>query len=345
MQGLPATGKQNTTSSNYCSNPITLAAHGNCILELDISGKVNSSFALCHGSRCSTASTPLNVTANSTSHLPLVAACIYDFPIAKPDFVAAPTVRTQFPLLATSNNNGILGSWAYTLSTNSPQVSDDMSIGQLNNVSCVGSVCIASGGYVNGMQITNPLIATSTNSGADWFYSLSSSTPAMPVPIQNGGFGSSACYGTHCIAAGSYQSGLSPRANGLYTASVSGGQPLLATSSNNGINWSYAIPNNINLPSTAANGQFTRASCNSKACIAAGSYFDNNAELTFPLLALQVPTMEHGPIQLLATIHNYLVILIMRIVMALASMAQSAVGMYVLRQVTTKYIRLLCLKI
>lgn len=62
VQGMPATVRQNTSNQSYCQNPISLAAHASCILQLDISGMAKSSFALCKGSSCTTTAVPLNVS-------------------------------------------------------------------------------------------------------------------------------------------------------------------------------------------------------------------------------------------------------------------------------------------
>lgn len=66
VQGLPSVVSQNTTSPN-CSNPISLAPHASCQLQLDITGAVSSNFAICKGSACTTAASPLNVSVASPS--------------------------------------------------------------------------------------------------------------------------------------------------------------------------------------------------------------------------------------------------------------------------------------
>lgn len=62
LQGFSVTVTQNTTSPN-CGNPINLAANASCNLQLDITGAVSSNFAICKGNSCTTATTPLNVSA------------------------------------------------------------------------------------------------------------------------------------------------------------------------------------------------------------------------------------------------------------------------------------------
>jgi hypothetical protein len=61
IQGLPGTVIQNTTPP-YCTNPVNLAPHASCQLCLDVSGAASANIALCKGSSCTTASSPLNVS-------------------------------------------------------------------------------------------------------------------------------------------------------------------------------------------------------------------------------------------------------------------------------------------
>jgi hypothetical protein len=69
LQGFPTTVTQNTTSPN-CGNPINLGPNASCQLQLDITGAVSSNFAICKGNSCTTATTPLNVSVNSTPVIP-----------------------------------------------------------------------------------------------------------------------------------------------------------------------------------------------------------------------------------------------------------------------------------
>lgn len=62
IRGLPSSVKQNTSNSQFCQNPITLAASASCTLQLDINNTTYSNFALCHAENCTTAAVPLNVT-------------------------------------------------------------------------------------------------------------------------------------------------------------------------------------------------------------------------------------------------------------------------------------------
>jgi hypothetical protein len=65
IQGLPIVVTQNSSAPN-CSNPINLAPYASCQLQLDITGPVTSSFAICKGSSCTTVSVPLSVSVSST---------------------------------------------------------------------------------------------------------------------------------------------------------------------------------------------------------------------------------------------------------------------------------------
>ncbi|MFI4919218.1 MAG: hypothetical protein ACHP65_06655 [Legionellales bacterium] len=65
VQGLPTTVTQNTTSPK-CTNPINLGPNANCQLQLDITGAVSANFAICKGNSCTTATTPLSVSLNTT---------------------------------------------------------------------------------------------------------------------------------------------------------------------------------------------------------------------------------------------------------------------------------------
>ena len=75
IQGLPGTVIQNTTPPN-CANPISLAPHASCQLKLDVTGAVSANIALCKGSSCTTATTPLNVTVSTVTG-PTMAKYLY----------------------------------------------------------------------------------------------------------------------------------------------------------------------------------------------------------------------------------------------------------------------------
>ncbi|HHF7368023.1 TPA: hypothetical protein ACPSKY_003174 [Legionella bozemanae] len=291
LQGLPATVKQNTTYSGYCSNPVNLAAHASCIMELDITGETISNFALCRGSSCTTATTPLYVL-RATTPLPLVAPGAYDYQAGKLFTAPAPVSRRiGYPLVATSFNNGL--SWLYTLSNNTAQVPGGMSEGALNSAHCVGTMCIASGAYINSAGLTYPLIASSTNGGVNWTYPVSSS-PALPTGVSQAQFATSSCYGNTCIAVGGYQFGQTPfpalKQSPTPLATFRLGYPLLAVSTNTGINWSYVMPGALAAPSNGA--LFTGASCSSKSCVASGSYSDIDG-VVYPLLIITTDKGAH----------------------------------------------------
>ncbi|MFI4918572.1 MAG: hypothetical protein ACHP65_03350 [Legionellales bacterium] len=269
IEGLPWTVKQNSSSTTTCPDTITLAAGESCILRLDIIGEALSSFILCSGSSCTTAFPPLNVVKAVT-------------PLPKIE-VAAGTYFDAFgsyyPLLATSTDGG--RSWSYTVSTQALPgnctVGEGLTYASFASTSCSGANCIAAGSCSTASG-TTPLLATSTNAGGAWSYTIGSA-PALPSACVAGGegahdasFASTSCSGANCIAAGS-------------CSTASGNTPLLASSTNGGGVWSYTIGGSTPaLPNVCANGGFfTSASCSGANCIAAGSC--NTALNTMPLVA------------------------------------------------------------
>ncbi|MCE3533751.1 sialidase family protein, partial [Legionella resiliens] len=183
----------------------------------------------------------------------------------------------EYPLLATSLDNG--ATWQYTLSENTPSAPSDFSNGQFSSVSCSGgttnNVCVAAGSYTNAGFTRFPLIATSINRGQSWTYTVSSSTPTLPENTDEAFFNSVSCYGTTCIAAGQHFNGV----EGV-------GYPLLASSTNGGLTWTYRIFNGTpTLPSDfTSSGIFTDTSCSATTCVASGRYINTGGNL-IPLLA------------------------------------------------------------
>ena len=90
VQGLPATVTQNTTAPN-CGNPINLGPYpANCQLQLDITGAVSSSFAICKGNSCTTATTPLNVSVSSGPQAPRFAYVTQNEDSTHPSVIVCP---------------------------------------------------------------------------------------------------------------------------------------------------------------------------------------------------------------------------------------------------------------
>lgn len=79
VRGAPSSVAQDSSAPNYyndlpiCSTPVNLPANSSCLLQLDITGPVADSFALCKGSSCSTSSEPLAVTSTPAPVNPVFA--------------------------------------------------------------------------------------------------------------------------------------------------------------------------------------------------------------------------------------------------------------------------------
>lgn len=98
----------------------------------------------------------------------------------------------------------------------------------LYSASCRGQNCIAAGSYNNAMSSVS-LLATSNDAGLTWRYTIDSTTPVLPLDFSsNAYFSGASCNGQQCIAAGTYQS-------------VTSYYPLLASSTDGGSTWTYAI--------------------------------------------------------------------------------------------------------
>ena len=277
------------TVPTLCGATFSLAANASCTLELYITGAVNAYnpnprehlFACLGGCTvcCAGTNFPLNVTASSP--LPIIAAGNYSTVTSFPILL--------YPLVANSADGG--ATWAYTIDSNTPVLPSDYynqgASNGFNGSSCAGLNCIAAGRYqtTNTNNPTYPLLATSTNGGSTWTYTIDSqTTPSVPANFStSGSFLSASCAGFYCIAAGSYQTGATN--NPTY--------PLLASSTNGGATWSYTIESTTaDLPADYSNGAtigtaigvFASATCNGLTCVAAGSYQSNNTK-TYPFLA------------------------------------------------------------
>ncbi len=180
-----------------------------------------------------------------------------------------------YPLLAASSDGG--ASWAYTIDqygTLPKDYSNNASF-DFNSTSCSGAICIVGGTYRDSNGDTYPLLATSSDSGANWTYPIDQGA-TMPANYKYSGvFYSTSCAGANCIAGGKYRDSVN---NYDY--------PLLATSSDSGASWTYTIQKDSpTSPGTvyAGSGQFNSVSCAGVNCIAGGGYNDNGT--LHPLLA------------------------------------------------------------
>ena len=182
---------------------------------------------------------------------------------------------TDRPLLTFSNDSG--NTWNFPESITAPVFTTNFfKEGWLNSVNCYEKNCVAVGVYIDVSNIMHPLLALSKDSGSTWTYSESITTPVLsPSFADYGTFYDVNCYGTTCIAVGSY-------------TDIGGKtRPLLASSHDSGSNWSYS--DSISTPVLNTHpfdneGTFYSVSCNGSTCVAVGSYKDANSD-TFPLLA------------------------------------------------------------
>lgn len=174
------------------------------------------------------------------------------------------------PLVASSTDGG--STWAYTVSTTSSILPSNITTGELKSASCSGQYCIAAGIYNIGGAHDLPFLISSTDGGATWTSKIYSGSTTEPTNFNYGSFLSASCAGPHCVAAGSYNNG---GANDL---------PLLASSADGGVTWSYTINTTTPTPpSDFDSGLFNGVSCTDLHCVAVGTYFDGVRSL--PLLA------------------------------------------------------------
>lgn len=322
ISGLPQ-GVIQDTSPSYCQSLINLQPNRSCLLKLDITRAVASNFALCRNSTCSSASRALNISLLRSE--PVIAAGSYRVSAVSNPLIATSvnggwhwgysltasslslpsdsngnsvfssascsglrciasgyyTVNNlgidHAPLIASSSNGGV--TWQYTLDSNItplPQGYDDCQ--DSSYTSCSGLNCVSSVDYYEGNSIF-PLIASSTNGGQSWLYTMTSASPAVPTACVGQYLGNTvahvtsvSCSGSHCIAAG--ECSISFNDNG----------PLLASSSTGGQTWTYAVtPTSPSLPNNTVASRFSGASCSGLTCIAVGSHRLNTND-TFPLV-------------------------------------------------------------
>jgi hypothetical protein len=96
----------------------------------------------------------------------------------------------NYPLLASSKDAGL--TWIYTIdSQTTPSAPPGFTtFGTFNSTSCNGLICVAAGQYLG--QLHYPLIASSTDGGLSWVYSLNNTQPMLPNDYVNTGNFSSA---------------------------------------------------------------------------------------------------------------------------------------------------------
>lgn len=259
LQGSPNTVIHNGTSP-YCSNPVILSAGASCELRLDISGRAKSSFALCKGDNCTTASVPLDVDLSSPLLQPAVSVGGYG-------------VNIYSPLMVESNLEGVVTVAFPPLPADSPT----RMIPPLLSASCDQTItrspyCIAVGFYRDGS--TYPLLYD-TLGGNVWRLLISATS--LPTAYDSMGMlVSSSCANSgsgnpdsYCVAVGSYTAG---------TSGVDGTIPLAYRTTRAGLTNGYVIEYPITTEelSDFNSGHFASVSCNAATCVAAGGYYANN---------------------------------------------------------------------
>jgi hypothetical protein len=238
IKGLPAAVSQDVSNPQYCPNTITLASQASCLLKLNISSAVNTSFALCVGSSCTKAAVPLSVSISShrISHVT----------VGSYRTATTPTPYT-LPLSYTTNDNG--QSWAINANPLLPAyVNPASTFGSiLKGVTCTpsnGVHCISVGSYgdYNGNQV--PSIYTSNTSGQNWtpVGVLTLPSDVLASGTQTTSLAGVTCdtQGQACVAVGSY----------LIDATLIRLYPLSYTSTDGGSSWTVGNQNFSSTPFT-----------------------------------------------------------------------------------------------
>lgn len=273
---LPPNVTQVTTDAtipNLCSHSFTLSGQGSCTLELKISGAVDGNdsdphhhlfICMSNGLLCAGTNTPINTTVPAS--LPVaVGGGYYE------------NSSSQFlPLVAQTQNQG--STWSYP-SINLP--SDFNTITALPATYCSTNACFEALSYNSSVSGTYPLLIATMNNGGSWSSIISSSSgPQLPsdsaVPA-SALFKKITCSGNLCIA------------GGIYSAASPLSYPLLARSTDGGMNWNYVINSQTpTLPGDYFNGgTMAGVSCSGTTCTAAGVYNSTiGGGQNFALLAL-----------------------------------------------------------
>jgi len=160
-----------------------------------------------------------------------------------------------YPLLVQTTDNG--NNWLFKMdSTITP--TDFGNQGGFNATTCNHSKCVAGGEYSTS-SLQYPLLAQTTDDGANWSYVIDSSL--TPILYRNyGQFQSVSCSDSVCIAGGAYQITNNKKIVGL-----------LAESINNGA-WTYVIDSHNQPIDYTSRGDFYSTSYGGGVYVAAGSY-------------------------------------------------------------------------
>jgi len=180
------------------------------------------------------------------------------------------TIKHAYPLLAHSQDEG--DTWTYVLDSTKPSLPKKFTMGVLYKTSCEGSNCLVAGFYQDKSSHLYPLLARSTNGGAEWKYIIDQTSPKLPSGFKDGRFTSVTCSGSSCVAGGYYNS------FPFY--------PLLANSQDGGKTWGYVLDaRKPSLPTDFSQGIFLDLSCSGSNCVAAGIYGIDKTSMLYPLVA------------------------------------------------------------
>jgi hypothetical protein len=148
------------------------------------------------------------------------------------------------PLLAVSHDSG--SSWNYI---------NNLGIGNLDGVSCVGKFCAVAGDFV----------AVTQDGGLNW---KTATISHAPQPYLQGWFNSISCSSNACVASGIFR---------YDQARYYDPQPLAAVTQDGGATWFYpqSIYDKSVMPKNFKNAYFTNASCSEKICVAIGPEGDH----------------------------------------------------------------------
>jgi len=146
-----------------------------------------------------------------------------------------------YPLLLSSQDGGNTWSSPLTIVHNLPD--DFEATGAFNGALCNRNICIAVGTYQSKSRNNQlmPLLASSTDGGTTWIYppSVIANLSTLPNNILDGEFFNISCNANDCTAEGQYQS------KNLGVPFY----PLIATSHDAGVTWTYPPTAVSNVPS------------------------------------------------------------------------------------------------
>lgn len=198
------------------------------------------------------------------------------------------TVKGSFPLLALTLDAE--RTWSYPINAlklpnGAVAATQDGFVGNLQDVTCSGTHCLAVGQYNinatanNGKGEKYPLLALSTDSGTSWSYPLGAqSTYPGGISVNTSGFTAGfagnfrriKCVNQKCVLGGTYRS-----TGDLGTQNYT----ILGYSSNGGISWDFPISSQSNFPTNAISSSgFIDLDCDKNRCITGGYYLTNNTQ-------------------------------------------------------------------